>query len=408
MELPKHKIKSLFISQDGMTDHLGQSQVIPYLQGLSANGVEVHLLSLEKPSAFKNNGENIAQILKSSGINWYPTEYKKGNPIISSIWHLIILYRKAFALHRLHQINVVHCRSYLTAIIGEKMQKKFGVKFLFDIRGFWPDERVDGGLWKLNNPVFKLVYNYFKKKEKLFFETADAIVSLTESAKIHITKSYKIKGEIVVIPCAADLSIFKPQSNRIRTEYRAKLGIKDEFVLLYLGSIGTWYLLNEMLDFFAELKKVKLDAKFVFITGDSPLEIIKNAEIKGLNKKDIIIQKASRNEVVLYLSTADASIFFIKPCFSKMASSPTKHGEILGTGIPFIANEIGDLKLISNWKNSGILIDEFTIPTFHKAIELLAEKIDQQAFIDTAQEFYSLEKGQKKYFNLYLFLVGQL
>ena len=42
----------LFISYDGMTDPLGQSQVIPYLQGLSKHGYEIFLLSCEKKQAF--------------------------------------------------------------------------------------------------------------------------------------------------------------------------------------------------------------------------------------------------------------------------------------------------------------------------------------------------------------------
>ncbi len=53
---------------------------------------------------------------------------------------------------------LVHCRSYITALVGLWMKKKFGVKVIFDMRGFWADERVDGGLWDLKNPLFKFVY----------------------------------------------------------------------------------------------------------------------------------------------------------------------------------------------------------------------------------------------------------
>lgn len=50
MSNPAKKI--LFISYDGMTDPLGQSQVIPYLQGLSKQGYEIFLLSCEKNKPF--------------------------------------------------------------------------------------------------------------------------------------------------------------------------------------------------------------------------------------------------------------------------------------------------------------------------------------------------------------------
>ena len=62
----------------------------------------------------------------------------------------------SFQLHREHSFKLVHCRSYISALVGLKLQKKFGLKFIFDIRGFWADERVDGGIWNLNNPIFKI------------------------------------------------------------------------------------------------------------------------------------------------------------------------------------------------------------------------------------------------------------
>lgn len=46
----------LYLSYDGMTDQLGQSQVIPYLQGLSKEGYSFTLISFEKPERFEKVG----------------------------------------------------------------------------------------------------------------------------------------------------------------------------------------------------------------------------------------------------------------------------------------------------------------------------------------------------------------
>ena len=52
--------KILYISYDGMTDQLGQSQVIPYMQGLAKLGQKITILSAEKKDAFfKNEKKNI-------------------------------------------------------------------------------------------------------------------------------------------------------------------------------------------------------------------------------------------------------------------------------------------------------------------------------------------------------------
>ncbi len=47
--------KILFISYDGMTDPLGQSQVIPYLEGLTKYGYLFTILSCDKPKMYKEN-----------------------------------------------------------------------------------------------------------------------------------------------------------------------------------------------------------------------------------------------------------------------------------------------------------------------------------------------------------------
>ena len=47
--------KILFISYDGMTDVLGQSQVIPYLAGLTKMGYTFTILSCDKPDKYLAN-----------------------------------------------------------------------------------------------------------------------------------------------------------------------------------------------------------------------------------------------------------------------------------------------------------------------------------------------------------------
>ena len=43
---------------------------------------------------------------------------------------------------------------------------------------------------------------------------------------------------------------------------------------------------------------------------------------------------------------AQATLCFILPAFSKRASAPTKLGEMLGCGLPVVANPIGDVAQI--------------------------------------------------------------
>ena len=50
---------ALYLSYDGMTDPLGQSQVLPYIIGLQQKGIAFTLISFEKIERFKEEGAAI-------------------------------------------------------------------------------------------------------------------------------------------------------------------------------------------------------------------------------------------------------------------------------------------------------------------------------------------------------------
>ena len=84
---------------------------------------------------------------------------------------------------------------------------------------------------------------------------------------------------------------------------RKELGInKDDFVLSYVGSIGTWYMLDEMLDFFKTLNEKKPNSKFLFITKDDPNLIHHKAKQKGISIEKLIIQPSQGNLCILHWS----------------------------------------------------------------------------------------------------------
>ncbi|OFY93460.1 MAG: hypothetical protein A3K10_17920, partial [Bacteroidetes bacterium RIFCSPLOWO2_12_FULL_31_6] len=340
----------LYLSYDGMTDPLGQSQVIPYLIGLSKHGYKFTIISFEKFDNYRKRNASILSVLNQTSINWVPITYHKSPPVLSTLYDLLMLRNKAVALHKKENFQIVHCRSYVTSLVGLYLKRNLGIKFIFDMRGFWPDERIDGKIWNLSNPLYKAIHSYFKKKESEFLSNADYTISLTYNAKKEIHTWSHIKNQpvhIEVIPCCADLHFYSPANiNKSEANKLAqKLNITSaDFILSYLGSVGTWYLLDEMLDFFLRLLQKNNNSKFLFITPDSPTHLYEKAKQKGIEASKIVIYSANRNEVPLLLSLSHLSIFFIKPVYSKKASSPTKQGEIMGMGIPLICNDgVGDV-----------------------------------------------------------------
>lgn len=393
-------MNTLYITYDGLTDPLGQSQVIPYLEGLACQHINITIISFEKKEVFDSFKTTIETKLSSSNIKWIPLTYTKNPPIISTLLDIIKLKKKVSSLNS-SKIDLIHCRSYISALIGLWAKKKYNIPFIFDMRGFWADERVDGNIWNLSNPIYKLIYKFFKKKEKFFLQESYHTISLTHKGKEEIELwNLQHLSPISVIPCCTDENLF----NIKNIDSKNPELFKDNFVISYLGSIGTWYMLDEMLDFFAILKQNKSNAKFLFISKDNPSIILNAAKKKRINQNDIIIKSANRDEVPYYISLSNYSIFFIKPLYSKKASSPTKMGEIMNLGIPVICNSgVGDVDITMNEVDSNLLLKEFSIEEYKRITSYITLKsdINKIHIAKTARNYFSLKKGINTYFSIY-------
>ena len=394
----------LYLSYDGMTDPLGQSQVLPYIIGLTKKGYHFHLISFEKPDRFIAHKKDILLICEENNITWVPMLYTKRPPLFSTMWDVWRMKRKAFELNKEYSFSMVHCRSYLSALIGLSMKRRFKTAFLFDMRGFWADERVDGNIWNLKNPIYRWVYHFFKAKEKVFFSTADHIISLTNEGKKEILSwngFENLTDKISVIPCCVD--IVKFDKKRVSTEMlkvkKSELGISDsQFILGYVGSIGTWYMLEEMLSFYKRSSKPLTNPLFLFVTKENENDIYRLSDNMDIPRKEIIVTSCYHNDMPLYMSLFNCSIFFIKPVYSKKASSPTKQGELMAMGIPVICNDkVGDTADIVRKYNSGLVISSEKI---NESV-ISDYTFSESNAIEGAQEYFGLEKGVNTYGEIY-------
>jgi glycosyltransferase involved in cell wall biosynthesis len=401
--------RSLFISYDGLTDPLGQSQILPYLSGLSAKGHEIHVLSCEKPASLAKNGKLIEKICADNGIRWTPLRFHAQPRVLAKYYDLYKLTATAFRLHRRHSFDIIHCRSYISADIGRKLKLKKGVRFLFDMRSFWVDERVEGGLWDTRKPMYRLAYKIWKQKEAKLIGDADHIISLTEAAKKEMLTWPAYAGApITVIPCSADIDLFTMTDASEKEAARQMFGwAPGTFVLSYLGSLGTWYLLDEMLLLFSRIKQKRPGAKFLILTPDEAQKVYERMQAFGLEESDFAIRFAKRAEVPVLLKASDVSVSFIKPAYSKMASSPTKLGELLAMGIPVICNDIGDVATIIRETKGGVVISNFDEASMNEAVDYAVSAVSPVAMDrEKVKAYYSLKNAIANYENVYRALAG--
>ncbi|MEO8819767.1 MAG: glycosyltransferase [Ginsengibacter sp.] len=399
----------LFISYDGLTDPLGQSQVIPYLSGLTKYGYRFTILSCEKPERYSLHKKEIESLLEQFSITWVPLKYHKAPTVFSTVYDVYHLRKKVKKLHAKEKFDMVHTRAGIPALVGLWLKKNYAVKFLNDIREFYADSRIEGGMWDTDKFFYKKIYLFFQQKEKEETLLSDGIVCLTKAAENIIINwpEYNKEIPLQVIPCSADISLFDPEKidNSQKIILKNELKIKDEdCIITYLGSIGSWYLIEEMMQFFKIISDKIPNAKFLFISPSEHEVIIAKAKKFGLSPNKLIIKQAKRNDVPALLSLSKFSVFFIKSCYSKQSSSPTKHGEIMAMGIPVITNSgVGDVAEIVQKYHSGIVLKELNESEFQQTAELICKEnsFDKAEIRKGAEEFYNLDRAIEKYHEIY-------
>jgi len=395
-------MNALYISYDGATDSLGQSQIIPYLKGLARKGLHFVLVTFDKRNFIdKRLIPKLASELKNNNIIWARLNYHKNPPVFSTLFDIMHGLVVCLFIAKRRNISVVHARSYVASLIAIIMKKMLGLKFIFDMRGFWADERVEGFIWKRKGFLYWIT-KFFEKK---FLKNADEIVVLSEAAKDIIRFWGYPVNNVSVIPCCTDTDYFKSDIS-YQSKLREKYDLTGKFVFVHTGSLEYCYMKEAMLDYFKIAKEFIPQAHFLVLSHSDKSKILKLIKDKNLNLRDFTMLTIPFADMPKYLTVADVGLIFITPVFSKRASCPTKFAEYLSCCLPVIINkEIGDLEDYVTRNNVGVVVSDFTDNeyrlTFKKLLSLLNDKDLKSRCRQAACENFSLHLGINKYYEVY-------
>lgn len=374
-----------YLSYNSLSAPLVQSQVLPYLKRLVEYGHEFSLLTFERSSSGGTEGRDIAK-----GISWHPIYQSKSKfSILVAAWRAL---RELSRIHQLAPFDLVHARSYLPAMMARRFSERGSIPWLFDMRGFWVDEKVMKGTLRRNG----MSYKWLKREESILLETASAIVSLTHRAipRIENLVDKASLPPIAVIPTCTDVERFKPKP--IATVSRSSL------VFGYVGSLGVGYE-GGMVQAFLESALARYTESRVLVVSHSDQGLIQVLSDRFPGRVRVIEAKYSKMpELVASMSVG---ISFITPDPSKDASCPTKVAEYLACGIPVISNHgIGDVNELIGSNQVGVLCSE--PQDFSHAFDELDVLMDDPSALrrrcrSTAESLFSVELGAKKYAELY-------
>jgi glycosyltransferase involved in cell wall biosynthesis len=403
-------LRTLYVSYFGLREPLVQRQVVPYLAELRQDLAGVWLLTFESvhPARWSRAHRSaLLEALAKRGVLWSYLPYHKRPTVPATAVDVLLGALRVTRLVRRHGIDIVHCRGHVPMAMGSLAKRLCRVRLVFDIRGFMPEEYVDAGVWRANGFLYRLT----KRVERRLSAAADAFVVLTERARHHLFAERRDTDAwgrpIAVVPCCVDLRDFATPDSMHVARAKSALAVEGRRVYVYAGQLGGWYLDDTLVAFLARAR-ARHPAIFAMILTPSPAtELEQKLVERGFGDTSLLVRAVRPEEVPEYLLAGDAGLSFIKPCFSKISSSPTKIGEYLAAGLPVVSTAgIGDVDALLAANRAGCLLRGFDDAAYDDALGgiegLLAEGGLRTRLQDVARQNLDLQSvGGPLYRRLY-------
>jgi len=389
-------IPTLYLTRNGLLEPLGQSQVLAYLRGLSRD-YQITLITYEKDDDRADAVRMAAMRAECDrlGIRWLPQRFQPRPKVIApalSMLRMIWLVRREV---RGQGARLIHARSYIPAAVAMIVSRMTGVPFIFDMRALWPEELITAGRLRRGSVLHRAIV----AAERGCLRRAGAVVSLTHAAVDHLRSVYPgdMAGQrVAVIPTCADLDRFVPADQR--PAHRV------------IGCLGTvlsgWFRLDWLASFLDVVAKRDPSAVFELTTRDDQAQVRAAIDPNGCHGARLRIAPSAPGVVQHVLQGQTASVMFFTDGLSKLGSSPTRMAEILGCGLPVVANDgVGDVARIIRDYRVGILAQgpdpQAMAIAWSELLALLNDPDLASRCRKAAEEVFSLEAGTASYARLY-------
>ena len=387
------RFKVVYLSHNSITSALVRSQVLPYLDGLRAYGASFDLITFE-------SDRSSPQKLPAT-INWWPVRSQRGSGLLAKATDIVRGTMLVARLIHAHGATIVHARSYVPGAIALLTARLARRRFVFDMRGFLPDEYVDAHYWTTSD----IRYRSLRAAERWLLRGADEIIVLTEAAARRLRTEARYTGlirekPVTVIPCAVDLDRFRPLASRASTP-----------TLIYTGSLGSFYELGPMLGVYRAARDVLPSLRFVIVNRGEQELVRSMIASAGLAGADIELRAADFDEMPAIVGAAHVGIALVRQSPSKSGSSAVKVAEYLACGLPIVVNAgLGDVDVQVREHDAGHVVPGYgadDIVTAGRAVAALVANEGARARARAlAEAAYDVSAATARYAEVYSRVAG--
>jgi glycosyltransferase involved in cell wall biosynthesis len=395
----------LYVVYWGAAEPLGQSLVIPTIRRLSSLGVVTTLVTFEKSRDLENRLERqrIRDELASAGIEWIPLRYHKRPKWPATFFDTANGTARGVVAGLKNSVQVVHGRTFIGGIIGRCIAALIRKPFIYHNEGFYPDEQVDGGVWRNGSPAHRLA----RSIERHLYATARGLIALSRRACATLGALPEVKRRatpVVLVPSCVDLDRFRWRGPR---PWRTG----EELRLAYVGSIGERYVFERVAELVARGLAQGLDIRLRVLTPAEPRHVDGILVRHGISSGRYTVARVPYAEMPIELANNHAGVMVLTQGLSEYGCSPTKVGEYWAVGLPVVITpNISDSDEIIARERVGVVISGERPACYERALNELVQLLQDEDLAHrcraAAERHYALVSAADRQASLYRQLVG--
>jgi glycosyltransferase involved in cell wall biosynthesis len=313
-----------YLTVDSLAEGVGSSQVLPYVEGLARRGTPITLHSFERGSP----APEAASRLREAGVDWRVHRFGREGHVGGTVRML----RGAWAVRH---AGLVHARGDLPGLAASLRRSR---PFVWDMRGFWVDERIETGSIRRGSIVERLL----RRSERRLARRSARVITLSRAAMSELRRRYDddVAGKVTVIPTCVDLGRFQMSPLP-----------PDPTVVMLAGTLNVRYDVPLMVRF---VERLRADRDVVF-------DVVTPAETPWaveLARAGAVMSSARPPEMPTILQRATVCLSVVQPFpGTETAQVPTKIAEALACGRPIVVNQgLGDLDEILAEFDCGVVL----------------------------------------------------
>jgi glycosyltransferase involved in cell wall biosynthesis len=390
----------------GAGEPLGQSLVLPAVKTLADIGVDLTLVTFEKP-ADGSRCEEMASIraaLHRHGVRWIPIRYHKRPKVPATAFDLLQGCAGGIAARLSARPDIIHARTFVGGLMGLALAPLLRAKLIYHHEGFYPDEQVDAGVWKAGSAPHRMA----RWLEQRLYARADGIIAMSHRGKANIQSRPAVQQKrtpVIIVPSCVDLNQFRwnpPQRRRQR----------DELRFVYIGSVGGRYRLDAIGRMVAVARHQVDQVHLRVLTRTEPGRVGSILSSNGLPDDAWSVDCVPHAAIPEELSHHHAGLFFLTQGLSEHGCSPTKIGEYWASGLPVITTpNVSDTDEIVRRERVGVIVNEHSETEYRRAVRELQSLLDDPELSQrcryAAETHYALRPACERQLALYQHLLAR-